>query len=81
VAIHLDFLACDDPFDRFIHYGHSRRNNEPYMPPLNEMDLPAVHRACGFRETEILPFDETPGARSSDNRSWRFPWAVVVARK
>ena len=80
-AIHLDFLADDDPFDRFIHYGHARRNNEPYMPPLNEMDLTSAHTAQGFKDVRIVPFEETPGARAPDNRSWRFPWAVVIARK
>jgi ubiquinone/menaquinone biosynthesis C-methylase UbiE len=80
-AIHLDFLANDDAIDRFVHYGHSRRNNEPYMRPLNEMDLYQVHHDAGFSEVEILPFEEAPGALSSDNKNWRFPWAVVVARK
>ncbi|RYY35288.1 class I SAM-dependent methyltransferase [archaeon] len=40
--VHLDFWHLPDPFDRFLHYGHGRRNNEPYMQPLAELDLPAV---------------------------------------
>jgi hypothetical protein len=35
LSIHLDFLVRDDPFKEYIHYGHSRRNNEPFMVPLN----------------------------------------------
>lgn len=80
-AIHLDFLADDDPFNRFIHYGHSRRNNEPYMPPLNEMDLVEAHERQGFKDVRVIPFEESPGARSPENRGWRFPWAVVIAQK
>jgi ubiquinone/menaquinone biosynthesis C-methylase UbiE len=80
-AIHLDFLADADPFKRFIHYGHSRRNNEPYMAPLNEMDLVAVHKQLGFESVEILPFEESPGALGEHARAWRFPWALIVARK
>ena len=80
-VFHLDFLADHNPFNRFIHYGHSRRNNEPYMRPLNEMDLAAVHAELGFSEFEILPFEEFPGALAPDNTSWRFPWAIIAARK
>jgi SAM-dependent methyltransferase len=79
-AIHLDFLADENAFNRFIHFGHSRRNNEPYMRPLNEMDLVDVHHRAGFRSVQILPFEEAPGALSKDNDSWRFPWTVVIAR-
>jgi ubiquinone/menaquinone biosynthesis C-methylase UbiE len=81
VAVHLDFLADDDPFNRFMHYGHSRRNNEPYMPPLNEMDLVEAHCEAGFEHAEIIPFEEMPETLRSGFKSWRFPWAVVVAQK
>jgi ubiquinone/menaquinone biosynthesis C-methylase UbiE len=81
LSIHLDFLTDDDPFREFIHYGHSRRNNEPFMPPLNEMDLEAAHRRAGFASVEILPFEEMPGTLAPEFKSWRFPWAIVVARK
>ncbi len=80
-AIHLDFLTGDDPFDRYIHNGHSRRNNEPYMPPLNEMDIVAAHREAGFRDARILPFEEMPGTLAPGFDAWRFPWVAIVAEK
>lgn len=80
-AIHLDFLSEDDPFARYIHYGHSRRNNEPYMPPLNEMDVIGAHRAAGFRDTRIVPFEEMPGTLAPEFRAWRFPWVAIIAEK
>jgi SAM-dependent methyltransferase len=81
LSIHLDFLTDEDPFRRFIHYGHSRRNNEPFMPPLNEMDLEGAHRRAGFAAVEILPFEEMPGTLAADFSAWRFPWAMIIARK
>ncbi|MEA5501839.1 class I SAM-dependent methyltransferase [Halotia wernerae UHCC 0503] len=80
-SIHLDFLAGDDPFNKFIHYGHSARNNEPFMPPLDQMDLTAAHRRAGFDKVEIMRFEEMTGALSPENKAWRFPWVVIAARK
>lgn len=80
-VVHLDFLADDDPFNRFVHYGHARRNNEPYMRPLNEMDLVQAHEAAGFKEIEVEPFAEMPGALDPDRTAWRFPWVTISARK
>jgi len=81
VSVHLDFLAREDPFRTFVHYGHSRRNNEPFMPPLNEMDLTAAHRDAGFDDVEIVPFEEFPGALDPSMAAWRFPWTLIIARK
>lgn len=81
VAVHLDFLPGDDPWSQFVHYGHGRRNNEPFMRPLDEMDIAEAHRAAGFREVEVRPFEEMPGALDPSNDAWRFPWTVIVARK
>ena len=81
VAIHLDFLAADDPFARFIHYGHARRNNEPYMRPLNELDIVQAHCDAGFNNVEVRPFEEFPGALDKNNTSWRFPWVLIIAEK
>jgi ubiquinone/menaquinone biosynthesis C-methylase UbiE len=81
ISIHLDFLTDADPFRRFIHYGHSARNNEPFMPPLNEMDLAGAHRRAGFETVEVLPFEEMPGTLKPEFTAWRFPWAMIVARK
>jgi SAM-dependent methyltransferase len=80
-SIHLDFRAADDPFAKFIHYGHSARNNEPFMVPLDKLDLEAAHRRAGFDNVEILPFEEMTGALSPENKAWRFPWVVIAARK
>jgi SAM-dependent methyltransferase len=81
LSIHLDFLTDDDEFRKHIHYGHARRNNEPFMPPLNEMDLTGVHRRAGFEALEIVPFEEMPGTLAPDFAAWRFPWAMIIARK
>ncbi len=58
--VHLDFWALPDAFARFVHYGHSRRNNEPYMPPWAEMDVTAVLEAKGFEKVEV---DAVRGSR------------------
>lgn len=81
-VVHLDFLVPEDqPFKRFIHYTHGRRNNEPFMEPLNEMDIAEMHRKAGFREVEIIPFEEAAGTLAPDYRPWRFPWTMIVAKK
>jgi len=77
--VHLDFYHFPDAFSRFMHYGHGRRNNEPYMQPLAELDLPKVLKSHGFTDIEIEPFAEAPGAVGSS--VWRFPWTVIRARK
>lgn len=81
LCIHLDFLMHSDPFKEYIHYGHSQRNNEPFMVPLNEMDLPGAHRDAGLGDLEIHPFEEFDGALSPTMNAWRFPWTLIVARK
>jgi ubiquinone/menaquinone biosynthesis C-methylase UbiE len=77
--VHLDFLPPADPFAQFMHFGHGRRNNEPYMEPLARLDLPAVLSELGFRNVEILDFEEMPGAIAGAAERWRFPWKVIVA--
>jgi ubiquinone/menaquinone biosynthesis C-methylase UbiE len=79
--IHLDFLPADDAFSRFIHFGHARRNNEPYMEPLAGLDLPAILGAKGFVDIEVLPFEEADGALDPAYPNWRFPWTVISARR
>jgi ubiquinone/menaquinone biosynthesis C-methylase UbiE len=81
LSIHLDFIPDPDPFATFIHYGHSRRNNEPFMVPLNEMDLQEAHRAAGFERVEVVPFEEFTGALSPQMTAWRFPWTLILAHK
>jgi SAM-dependent methyltransferase len=79
--IHLDFRPAPDPFAEFIHRGHSRRNNEPYMWPFAEMDLDAVLGGIGFVAVSVKPFAEADGALDPSNTGWRFPWAVIAAEK
>ncbi|MDO9524781.1 MAG: class I SAM-dependent methyltransferase, partial [Gemmobacter sp.] len=81
MSIHLDFLTRDDLFKTFVHYGHSRRNNEPFMPPLDQMDIVAAHKAAGFDDVEIVPFEEMPGTLAPGFAAWRFPWTLIIARK
>ena len=81
VSIHLDFLTGSDPFRRYIHEGHSERNNEPFMPPLNDMDLAGAHRRAGFADMEVVPFEEMPGTLDPAFPNWRFPWTMIIARK
>ena len=82
---HLDFLPAVQPrhdaFMHFIHTGHARRNNEPFMQPLTRLDLPAQLLALGFDEIELLPFEEADGVLAPDYPHWRFPWTVIRARK
>ncbi|RYG14157.1 MAG: class I SAM-dependent methyltransferase [Burkholderiales bacterium] len=78
--VHLDFWHLPDPFTRFLHYGHGRRNNEPYMQPLAELDLPELLSQKGFVDIEIEPFSEV-GGTATDAEAWRFPWTVISARK
>ena len=79
-AIHLDFQV-EDPFLTFLYHGHGLRNNEPYMPAINALDMEAELKAAGFTDVEIRPFEETAGATAPDWPKWRFPWATFVARK
>ena len=81
LSIHLDFLVRDDPFKEYIHYGHSSRNNEPFMVPLNKMDVVQAHKDAGFDDVEIVPFEEFDGALDPGMTSWRFPWTLIIARK
>jgi ubiquinone/menaquinone biosynthesis C-methylase UbiE len=79
--VHLDFLPGPDPFDALIHFGHARRNNEPFMEPLARMDLPALLERLGFRNVEVRPFEEAEGTLAAGYRYWRFPWALISAER
>lgn len=79
--VHLDFLPAADPFSRLIHFGHGRRNNEPFMEPLAGMDLAALLERLGFRDVEIRPFEEAEGTLAPDYRYWRFPWTLISAER
>jgi len=79
--VHLDFYDIPDAFRRFMHYGHGRRNNEPFMQPLASLDLPGLLESKGFAEIAIAPFQETYDVDLSKNDAWRFPWTVIDAVK
>ena len=79
--VHLDFYHLPDAFSRFIHYGHGRRNNEPYMEPWAEMDAEAALHDAGFSNVEIVPFEEADGTLAPDYPYWRFPWTLIVAER
>lgn len=81
LTIHLDFLPPDDAFARFIHYGHGRRNNEPFMEPLANLDLRRICAEIGFVDVQIDDFDETDPPAADRSAAWRLPWAVLRARK
>ncbi len=78
---HLDFHILPDEFRRFLHYGHSARNNEPYMRPLAEMDLAAILSSKGFEQVELSQFAESADTDLEANDAWRFPWTIISARK
>lgn len=80
-TVHLDFYQIPDGFRRFMHYGHARRNNEPFMQPLASMDLAALLKQKGFVDIEITPFQESEDIDIDKNDAWRFPWTVVSASK
>lgn len=79
--VHLDFLPAADEFSRLIHFGHARRNNEPFMEPLARMDLAALLERLGLRNVEIRPFEEADGVLASGYKYWRFPWALISAER
>ena len=79
--VHLDFLPAADEFSRLIHFGHARRNNEPFMEPLASMDLAALLERLGLRNIEIRPFEEADGALAPGYKYWRFPWALISAER
>ena len=77
---HLDFHAIEGAFARFLHYGHGKRNNEPFMQPFAEMDVRAALAEKGFTNIEVIPFREAEGVDETGN-AWRFPWTVILAEK
>ena len=79
--MHLDFYHFPDAFTRFMHYGHGRRNNEPYMQPLAELDLPGVLKSRGFTGIEVVPFQEAESVGPDSQDVWRLPWTVISAKK
>lgn len=81
IMVHLDFLPPDDEFLAWLHLGHAKRNNEPYMGTLAGMDVGGAIEAAGFDGVEISDFEEAPGALEFAGKKWRFPWTLIAARK
>ena len=79
--IHLDFHHLPDAFTRFMFYGHGRRNNEPYMQPVAEVDLQKMLKRHGFEDITIEPFSEAEGLGAHRKDVWRLPWTVISATK
>jgi len=79
--IHLDFHHLPDAFARFMFYGHGRRNNEPYMQPVAELDVRKLLQRHGFADIRIEPFSEAEGLGVHRTDLWRLPWTVISARK
>lgn len=82
----LDFARTGDPFRDFMMIGHGARNNEPYLPHLFRTDVVGLCRQAGFRNAELLPFDERGAGLLADGRwperpEWHFPWVVIRAER
>jgi hypothetical protein len=78
---HLDFHDLPDAFTRFMFYGHGRRNNEPYMQPVAEVDLQKMLKRHGFEDITVEPFSEAEGLGAHRKDVWRLPWTVISATK
>ncbi len=77
--VHLDFWLLPDPLCRAVHYGHARRNNEPWMEPWAEADPVAMMEAVGFTNIRIQAFEEADGTLDDGYDAWRFPWTILAA--
>lgn len=76
VLLCLDFyVLADHDLAEALHRGHSRRNEEPYMEQLFDLDLPAELRAGGFADVVLESSAQRP-----DADEWSLPWTFVTAR-
>ena len=78
---HLDFHHVPNAFARFIHDGHARRNNEPFMSSWADIDPVALMAEKGLINIEIIPFQEADDVDLLNNPFWRFPWTIVYGEK
>jgi len=78
---HLDFYQVPDAFARFIHYGHARRNNEPFMEPWAEMDPVVLLEEQGLTNIQVVAFQEAEGVDADNSPFWRFPWTIIYGEK
>lgn len=70
-------------FGEFIHFGHARRNNEVFMRSFCDTDFLGMQREIGFRNAQMLPFDDGSGVYGAEQvpPAWRFPAQLFVAMK
>lgn len=74
----LDFYVLpDNDLAEALHRGHSRRNEEPYMEDLFDLDLPAEFEKAGLTgfSARSLPQGGQPEA------AWALPWTEIIGRK
>ncbi len=81
IMAHLDFHHLPNAFARFIHDGHARRNNEPFMSSWADIDPIALMTEKGLINLQIIPFQEAEGVDPENNPYWRFPWTIVYGEK
>jgi ubiquinone/menaquinone biosynthesis C-methylase UbiE len=82
----LDFHPTGDAFRDLAMREHGERNNEPFMPPLFDSDVPQLCADAGLAEPHWHAFDERGEGKLSGlvwpkRREWHFPWAVLEAEK
>jgi ubiquinone/menaquinone biosynthesis C-methylase UbiE len=82
----LDFQLTGEPVRDLAMREHGARNNEPFMPPMFDADLPAMCASAGLVEARWVAFDERGAGRLDELRwparaEWHFPWAVLEARR
>lgn len=53
-ASHDMHAAPGDVVGAFLHLGHAARNNEPFLPGLIDLDLPAAFARAGFADFELV---------------------------
>ena len=78
--VHLGFYILPEAIVEFIHCGHSRRNNGPFMIPLAEMAVKVELETRGFTKISIEPFQDADGVDVERCPFWRrFPWTIIAA--
>lgn len=80
MVIHLDFQVSD-PFLKFLHHEHGKRNNEPYMEAFDRLDVTRALTDAGFTDPATSVFAETDTVTGERHDTWRFPWTLITARK
>jgi len=82
----LDFHTTGQPFRDLMMVEHGVRNNEPFMSPMMDADLPVICRDVGLDAARWVAFDERGVGRLEEldwpaRHDWHFPWAVLEAEK